>query len=297
MVDLPSRLPAVGTTIFTVMSRLAAQTGAFNLSQGFPDFAPPPALLDGVARHMAAGANQYPPMAGTAALREAIADKAARLYGADYDAEHEITVTAGATQALFTAITACVRPGDEVIVFAPLYDSYLPAIELAGGIARIAHLAFPDFRPDFDEVRALLGPRTRLVILNTPHNPTGAVWTADDMAALAALLRDTNVIVLADEVYEHVVFDDGPSGGRHESVARLPGLRERSFVVSSFGKTYHVTREFNTMDMHTTCDMLWTLGGVIRHGTRKGEVGRAPSRAHDRRRRAAARRRLGSQLA
>lgn len=239
-IALPSRLPNVGTTIFTVMSRLAAEHGAINLSQGFPDFAPDPALLDRVAYHMAAGANQYPPMAGAPGLREAIASKVARLYAATYDAESEVTVTAGATQAIYTAIAACVRPGDEVIVFAPVYDSYVPGIELNGGRAVIAHLRYPEFRPDWDEVRALMTPRTRMIIINSPHNPSGAVWSAGDMAMLEALVRGTDIVIVSDEVYEHVVFDDG-SGGRHESVTRYPGLRERSFVVSSFGKTYHVT--------------------------------------------------------
>ena len=236
----PSRLPAVGTTIFTVMSRLAAEHGAINLSQGFPDFASPARLLERVSHHMAAGANQYPPMAGVPALREAIAEKAARLYGAAYDVESEVTVTAGATQAIFTAIAACVRPGDEVIVFAPVYDSYIPGIELNGGKAVVAHLRYPDFRPDWDEVRALITPRTRMIIVNSPHNPTGTVWSAADVAQLDALLRPTDIVVVSDEVYEHVVFG-APGAARHESMARHPGLRERSFVVSSFGKTYHVT--------------------------------------------------------
>lgn len=240
--DFASRLPAVGTTIFTVMSKLAAEHGAINLSQGFPDFSPAPRLLERVSHHMAAGANQYPPMAGVPALREAIAQKVARLYLATYDADTEITVTAGATQAIHTAITACVRPGDEVIVFAPVYDSYVPGIELNGGRAVIAHLRFPDFRPDWAEVRALITPRTRMIIINSPHNPSGSVWSAGDMSMLDALLRDTSIIVVSDEVYEHVVFDqEGDACRRHESVTRYPGLRERSFVVSSFGKTYHVT--------------------------------------------------------
>ncbi|MFZ5498471.1 MAG: pyridoxal phosphate-dependent aminotransferase [Pseudomonadota bacterium] len=233
---LPSRLPNVGTTIFTVMSRLANEHGAINLSQGFPDFAPPALLLERVTHHMQAGANQYPPMAGVLPLREAIAEKVARLYGACYDVESEITVTAGATQAIFTAIAACVRPGDEVIVFAPVYDSYLPAITLQGGAAKVINLAPPHFRPDWGEVAAAITPRTRMIILNTPHNPTGTVWTADDMAALSRLVRDTDIVLLGDEVYEHILYS-----GRHESLARLPELRERSFVVSSFGKTYHIT--------------------------------------------------------
>ena len=236
MKTFPSRLPRVGTTIFTVMSRLAAEHGAINLSQGFPDFAPPALLPERVTHHMAAGANQYPPMAGVAPLRAAIAEKAARLYGARYDAETEITVTAGATQAIFTAIAACVRPGDEVIVFAPVYDSYIPAIELQGGTARVVNLVPPHFRPDWTEVAAAINSRTRLIVVNTPHNPTGTVWTADDMAELARQVRDTDIVLLGDEVYEHIVFS-----GRHESLARIPELRERSFVVSSFGKTYHIT--------------------------------------------------------
>jgi methionine aminotransferase len=234
---MPSRLPDVGTTIFTVMSRLAAEHGAINLSQGFPDFAPPPKLMQRVTHHMAAGHNQYALMAGVLPLRAAIAAKVETLYGARYDVENEITVTAGATQAIFTAVAACVRPGDEVIVFAPAYDSYGPAVTLAGGRAVHATLRFPDYKPDWDELRALVSPRTRMIIVNTPHNPTGTVWSADDVQALAALVRDTDIVVVADEVYEHMVFD----GARHESVARHAELRERSFVISSFGKTYHAT--------------------------------------------------------
>ncbi len=232
----PSRLPDVGTTIFTVMSRLAAEHGAINLSQGFPDFSPPELLLERMNHHLRAGANQYPPMAGVAPLRAAIAEKLERLYGARYDVESEITVTAGATQALFTAIAACVRPGDEVVVFAPVYDSYIPAITLQGGTARVVNLAPPAFRPDWAAVAAAITPRTRLIILNTPHNPTGTVWTAEDMQELEKLVRDTNIVLLGDEVYEHIIYT-----GRHESLARTPELKERSFVVSSFGKTYHIT--------------------------------------------------------
>jgi methionine aminotransferase len=233
---LPSRLPQVGTTIFTVMSRLAGECGAINLSQGFPDFAPPPYLLERLTHHLHAGANQYPPMAGIAPLRVAIAEKVERLYGARYDVESEITVTAGATQAIFTAIAACVRPGDEVIVFAPVYDSYLPAITLQGGTARVISLQAPAFRPDWSEVGAAVTARTRLIILNTPHNPTGTVWTADDMAALEKVVRNTDILLLGDEVYEHILYSCA-----HASLARWPELRERSFVVSSFGKTYHIT--------------------------------------------------------
>ena len=234
---IDSRLPRVGTTIFSVMSRLAAQHGAINLSQGFPDFSAPPALFELVAKHMHAGANQYALMAGAAPLREAIAEKVAALYGLTYDVEQEITVTAGATQAIFTAVAALVRPGDEVIVFEPVYDSYVPSIELNGGRAVPCRLTFADYRPDWKQVRALVTPKTRMIIINSPHNPSGAVWTAEDMRALEALVRGTNIVIVSDEVYEHIVFD----GQRHESVVRYPGLAERSFVVSSFGKTYHVT--------------------------------------------------------
>jgi methionine transaminase len=237
VISMPSRLPQVGTTIFTVMSRLAAEHGAINLSQGFPDFSPPARLLERVSQHLAAGHNQYALMAGALPLREAIAAKVEQLYGARYDVEGEITVTAGATQAIFTAVAACVRPGDEVVVFAPVYDCYSPAIELSGGKIVHATLRFPDFRPDWDEVRALIGPRTRMIIVNTPHNPTGTIWSAADVESLAALVRKTDIVVVADEVYEHMVFD----GARHESLARHAELRARSFVISSFGKTYHCT--------------------------------------------------------
>jgi methionine transaminase len=233
----PSKLPAVGTTIFTVMSRLAADHGAINLSQGFPDFASPPRLLERVAHHMAAGANQYAPLAGVLPLREAIATKAEALYGATYDVEHEITVTAGATQAIFTAVAAFVRPGDEVIVFAPAYDSYVPAIDLNGGRAVFATLRFPAYRPDWDEVARLITPKTRMIIINTPHNPTATIFSDADIERLRALTRNTDIVILADEVYEHVVFD----GAKHQSMACYQDLAERSVIVSSFGKSYHVT--------------------------------------------------------
>lgn len=236
-VRIASRLPRVGTTIFTVMSRLAAEHGAINLSQGYPDFSAPQCLFDLVAKHMGAGHNQYAPMAGALPLREAIAEKVSALYGLGYDVETEITVTAGATQAIFSAIAAMVRPGDEVIVFEPVYDSYVPSIELNGGTAVAARLAFPGYRPDWDEVRALVTPRTRMIVINTPHNPSGAVWEDCDLRALERLVSKTDIAIVSDEVYEHIVFD----GRRHESVVRYPGLAERSFVVSSFGKTYHVT--------------------------------------------------------
>lgn len=239
--QLTTRLPKVGTTIFTVMSALAQEHGAVNLGQGFPDFDCDPRLLDAVNTAMRAGHNQYPPMAGVPALREAIAAKIQALYGHTYDPGGEITVTAGATQAILTAILAVVHPGDEVLVLEPCYDSYEPNIELAGGKAIFVPLGRSgqagDFRPDFARIAAAITPRTRALILNTPHNPSATVWTAEDMRTLAELLRPTNIIVISDEVYEHMVFD----GERHESVARHPGLAERSFIVSSFGKTYHVT--------------------------------------------------------
>ncbi len=236
-VVIDSKLPRVGTTIFTVMSKLAADCGAINLSQGFPDFQAEPALFDATLRAMREGRNQYPPLAGVPELRAAIADKVAALYHADYDSEHEITVTAGATQAIFTAIAAFVRSGDEVIVFAPVYDSYVPAIETVGGRAVYASLRFPDYRPDWQQVCSLLSPRTRMIIINSPHNPTGSLLDAEDLAQLALLTRGTDIVVLSDEVYEHIVFD----GVQHQSIAAHPELAARSLVVSSFGKTYHIT--------------------------------------------------------
>jgi methionine aminotransferase len=235
--SLVSRLPQVGTTIFTVMSALAQQHNAVNLGQGFPDFDCDPRLLDAVNAAMRRGLNQYPPMPGVLPLREAVASKIAQVYGHAYDPGTEITVTAGATQAILTTILAIVHPGDEVIVLDPCYDSYEPNIVLAGGRAVHVPLTPRSFRPDFDRIGAAITPRTRAILINTPHNPSATIWTADDMQRLAELLRPTNVIVIADEVYEHMVFD----GLRHESVSRNPELAARSFVVSSFGKTYHVT--------------------------------------------------------
>jgi methionine aminotransferase len=234
---LQSRLPHVGTTIFTVMSALAQQHGAINLSQGFPDFDAPAELLGLLEQATRAGHNQYAPMPGAPVLREAIAAKAHALYGATYDPADEVTVTAGATQAIFTAVAAMVHPGDEVIVFTPVYDSYGPAIELQGGKVVYANLTLPGYRPDWAQVRQRVTPRTRMLIINSPHNPTGTVWTADDMAALQDLVEGTDIVIVSDEVYEHMVFDQA----RHESVMRYPALAERSFVVSSFGKTYHIT--------------------------------------------------------
>jgi methionine transaminase len=234
---LRSRLPQVGTTIFTVMSALATEHRAVNLGQGFPDFDCDPALLDCVDRAMRGGHNQYPPMAGVPALREAIAAKVAGLYGARVDAGSEITITAGATQAILTAILALVHPGDEVVVLEPCYDSYAPNIELAGGRIVRVPLTPGSFRPDFERIAAALTPRTRLLLINTPHNPSATAWTAAEMQQLAALLAPTDVLLLADEVYEHMLFD----GAEHQSVLRWPELAARAVVVSSFGKTYHVT--------------------------------------------------------
>lgn len=232
-----TKLPKVGTTIFTVMSQLAAEHGAVNLGQGFPDFPVPQRLVDELDAAMRAGHNQYAPMTGVPALRQAIAEKAKRCYGADVDADTEITVTSGATEAIFNAIHAVVRPGEEVILLDPAYDCYEPAIELAD--ARAVHVPLDpgDFSVDWDRVKAAITPRTRLVMVNSPHNPSGAMLSADDMRALAELLRGTDIFLVSDEVYEHIVFD----GRRHESALYYPELRERAFVVSSFGKTYHCT--------------------------------------------------------
>ena len=234
---IATKFPAMGTTIFTVMSALAAETNAVNLGQGFPDFRCDPKLLDDVTAAMAAGHNQYPPMPGVLPLRQAMAMKIEALYGRRYDADTEITVTAGATQAIITAVLAVVRPGDEVIVLEPCYDSYVPNIELAGGVVVRVPLTPGTFRPDFAKIGAAITPKTRAIIVNTPHNPSATVWTAAEMRALEELLAPTDVLVISDEVYEHMVFD----GGAHESAARYPGLAARSFIVSSFGKTYHVT--------------------------------------------------------
>ncbi|MET4580129.1 pyridoxal phosphate-dependent aminotransferase [Ottowia thiooxydans] len=233
----PSRLPNVGTTIFTVMSALAAEHQAVNLGQGFPDFDCDPKLVDSVSTAMRQGLNQYPPMPGVAPLREAVASKIETLYGRTYNATTEITVTAGATQAILTAVLCCTGPGDEVIVLEPCYDSYVPNIELTGAKVVAVPLTPGSFRPDFDKIAAALSPKTRAIIINSPHNPSGTVWSPADMQRLEDLLAPTNVLLISDEVYEHMVY----APLRHESAARYPGLAARAFIVSSFGKTYHVT--------------------------------------------------------
>ncbi|MCH6483507.1 pyridoxal phosphate-dependent aminotransferase [Pseudoxanthomonas sp. LH2527] len=232
-----TKLPKVGTTIFTVMSQLAAEHGAVNLGQGFPDFAVPQRLVDELDRAMRDGHNQYAPMTGVAPLRQAIAEKVLRCYGREVNPDTEITVTSGATEALFNAIHAVVRPGEEVIVLDPAYDSYEPAIDLAGARAVHVPLDPQTFAVDWDRVRAAVTPKTRLLIINSPHNPSGAMFDAADIRALSSLLESTGLYLISDEVYEHIVFD----GRRHESILRYPELAARAFVVSSFGKTYHCT--------------------------------------------------------
>ena len=232
-----TKLPKVGTTIFTVMSQLAAEHKAVNLGQGFPDFPVPTRLVDELDTAIRAGHNQYAPMSGVPALRSAIAVKTNRCYDWRPDTETEITVTSGASEAIFDAVAAVVQAGDEVIVLDPCYDCYEPAIELAGASAVHVPLDPETFAPDWGRVRAAITPRTRMLMINTPHNPSGAMLTLQDMVEVAELLRDTGIWLLSDEVYEHIVFD----GARHESVLRYPELRERAFVISSFGKTYHCT--------------------------------------------------------
>lgn len=234
---LQTKFPGMGTTIFTVMSALAAEVGAVNLGQGFPDFDCDPRLIDAVDAAMRAGHNQYPNMAGVPYLRAEVAIKTEALYGRRYDPDREITVTAGATQAILTAILAVVRPGDEVIVLEPCYDSYVPNIELAGGTVVRVPLTPVSFRPDFDKIAAAITQRTRAMIINSPHNPSATTWTAEEMRQLEDLLAPTEVLLISDEVYEHMVFD----GAAHQSAARFPGLAARAFIVSSFGKTFHVT--------------------------------------------------------
>jgi len=238
---MDSKLPETGTTIFTVMSQLAAETGAINLSQGFPEFDPDPGLVELVGHYMRNGANQYAPMTGVPPLREAVSDKVARLYDCNADPDREVTVCSGATEGLFSTIHAVVRPGDEVIVFDPAYDSYEPAVTLAGGRTRHLPLTNSDARPelhiDFERLGKTLNERTRLVILNFPHNPSGAILREDDLDNLAETIRDSGAYLLSDEVYEHIVFDGEP----HRSLLGHEELRQRAFVISSFGKTYHAT--------------------------------------------------------
>jgi methionine transaminase len=235
--QLETKLPKVGTTIFSVMSQLALEHKAVNLGQGFPDFEPPEALRESIRRAMAEGKNQYAPGVGIAKLREQIAIKTERLYGHRVSPDTEVTVTSGATEALFSAIAAVVRAGDEVIVFDPCYDSYEPAIELQGATAVHLPLTLPAFSIDWQRVREAITPKTRMILINSPHNPSGAVLSRADLDELAAIVRNTPIVVLSDEVYEHIVFD----GQEHQSVLRHEELAARSIVVSSFGKTYHCT--------------------------------------------------------
>lgn len=232
-----SKLPDVGTTIFAVMSKLAADHKAINLSQGFPDFGCNEDLIALVNKQMKAGNNQYAPMPGVIGLREAIAEKTELLYGAKYDPETEVTVTAGATQAIYTAISAIVREDDEVIVFEPAYDCYQPAIELNGGKTIYMQLQTPTYHIDWEKVKKVVNHRTKMIIINTPHNPTGSVMSAQDMKELQKIVAGTDIVIISDEVYEHIIFD----GNAHQSVARFKALAERSFIISSFGKTYHTT--------------------------------------------------------
>lgn len=234
---IESKLPDVGTTVFTVMTRLAMEHAAINLSQGFPDFDAAPELVERVAEHMRAGHNQYAPMQGVMALRRQISVKVKEQYGRFYNPESEITVTSGATEALFCAISAVVRPGDQVVLFEPAFDSYAPAVRLNGGEPVFLPMQFPDYRIDWDQVEDALTPKTRLMVLNSPHNPTGTVLLPADMDALRRIAAERELFFISDEVYEHIIFD----GIRHESLSRYPDLAEKSFVISSFGKTYHTT--------------------------------------------------------
>ena len=236
-ISVSSKLPDVGVSIFAVMTRLANEHGAINLSQGFPDFDCDPDLVETVARAMRAGHNQYAPMPGVLALREAIAEKVQACYGAACDPQTEVQITCGATAGLYATLSAFVQPGDEVLLFEPCYDSYVPVIRLSGGTPVFASLRYPDYRVDWDEVRRVLSPKTRAILVNTPHNPTGIAWTSDDMHQLAEIVDGTDVLLIGDEVYEHVIFD----GRRHESLLRYPALRDRACVISSFGKTFHTT--------------------------------------------------------
>jgi methionine aminotransferase len=234
---LRSKLPSTGVSIFATMSRLALEHNAINLSQGFPDFDCAPELVETVARYMREGHNQYAPMPGVPALREALAFKIDRLYGRRYDPGTEVTVTSGATEALFATLTALVHPGDEVLLFQPAYDSYVPAIQLSGGMPVFVTLRPPDYRIDWDMVRRVITPRTRVIVINSPHNPTGMILGSEDIRELARVLEQTDAVVVSDEAYEHIVFD----GASHESLSRHPAIAERAVVIGSFGKTFHTT--------------------------------------------------------
>jgi methionine aminotransferase len=235
--ELISKHPKMGTTIFSVMSALAAEVGAVNLGQGFPDFECDPALIDAVTKAMCEGLNQYPPMPGVLPLREAVAQKIKTLYGRHYDAQSEITITAGATQALITIMLAVVHPGDEVIVLEPCYDCYVPNVEMAGGVVVRVPLRPGTFKPDFDKIQAAITSKTRAILINSPHNPSGIIWRHEDMLRLQEILVSTNILLISDEVYEHMVYQPL----QHHSASSYKGLAERAFVVSSFGKSYHVT--------------------------------------------------------
>ena len=234
---LISKLPTVGTSIFTTMSRLAQEHKAINLSQGFPDFNCSQVLVELVNNSMLKGFNQYAPMAGVMSLREVIAEKTEELYSCKYNPETEITVTAGATQAIYTAIASIIREDDEVIIFEPAYDCYEPAIELNGGKPIYIQLSAPNYSINWEEVKKVVNHHTRMIIINSPHNPTGSILTASDLSKLEKITKNTDIIIVSDEVYEHIIFD----GYEHQSVARFPRLAERSFIVSSFGKTFHTT--------------------------------------------------------
>lgn len=235
--NLPSKLPYVGTTIFTVMSKLATDEGAYNLSQGFPSFDCSPKLSELVCHYLKNGYNQYAPMSGAPVFRESIAEKTAKVYGVYYDPETEVTVTSGATEAIFCAVTAVVYPGDEVIVLEPAYDSYVPAIDLNGGIPIFVTLDAPDFKIDWEKVKAKISPKTKAIIVNTPHNPVGTVFSKEDLNNLAEIIRDKDIYIISDEVYEHIVYD----GEIHHSMMCHPELKEKAFICNSVGKTYHVT--------------------------------------------------------
>lgn len=232
-----SKLPKVGTTIFTIMSQLANENKAINLSQGFPDFESSPELISLVNKAMKEGLNQYAPMAGIISLREEISKKTFSLYGVEYHPETEITITAGATQAIYTAIAATISEGDEVIIFTPAYDCYEPAIELNGGKTVFVKMLSPDYKINWEQVKKLINQRTKMIIINSPHNPTGTILSKEDMLAFEKIVSGTNILVISDEVYEHIIFD----GEKHQSAAKFPGLAERSFIISSFGKTFHNT--------------------------------------------------------